>query len=306
MPFRHPATVRDLILQRVAAGEPLKWIAAEPGMPCPESVTGWARRDPAFAAAYERAKAQGAWRRTLMFDEAKARRLLARLAAGETIGRVLADPAMPSPRTYRYWRATYGEFAEAVGRLNAVKTAEKAARARRRTRAYDAGLADKILYRVGQGGRLRRVLSADPALPCLAVLARWRREQPQFDRDLRVCMTVAQLRRAGTRLYSAELVEEICGRIAEGATFRSLAADPAMPCLRTLCNWRRTKPAFAEAVASACRWRDDWWADQALDIASRATAATVDQARRRIGALRCKAARLRGMWAGEADDETAD
>jgi hypothetical protein len=299
MPHRpYPPHLRTIVLERVAAGEFIKEICGEPDMPCAESVTGWARREPEFGAALATAKARGAHRRRWAFDEARAGALLARLAAGESIGAVLADPAMPSPAVYRYWRATHGEFAEAVGRLNAVKAAEKAARMRRRRRGYDAALAATILARVWEGRPLRRVLAADPALPCLSVLARWRREVPEFDAALKGCLRKAGLRRAAGRLHSPELQEEICERIAEGATFRTLARDLAMPCAGTLSNWMRTKPGFFNAVAEACAWREQWWAEEAYGLAMTAGLG----ARRQIGQLRSKAGRLRGMWAAEEAD----
>jgi hypothetical protein len=294
----YPPHLRTVILDRVAAGEWLKDICAEPGMPCPESVTGWARREPDFRAALATAKARGAHRRTWAFDEPTAKALLARLAAGETIGAILSDPAMPSPAVYRYWRATDAAFAEAVGRLNAVKATEKAARMRRRRRDYDAMLAATILARVWEGRPLRRVLAADPALPCLSVLARWRRAVPEFDAALKDCLRKAGLRRAAGRLHSPELQEEICERIAEGATFRTLARDLAMPCAGTLSNWMRTKPGFLNAVAEACAWREQWWAEEAYGLAMTAGPG----ARRQIGQLRSKAGRLRGMWAVEDAD----
>ena len=39
-----------------------------------------------------------------------------------------------------------------------------------------------------------------------------------------------------------------------------------MPSATTLYKWVRTRPDFAAAIAGACRFRDDLYADQAFDL----------------------------------------
>jgi len=263
--------VRQQILDRLAAGERLKHICGEAEMPCQESVTGWMRRDPEFAAAVARARAQGEFRRRLMFDEGKAQALLARLAAGETIGSVLRDPAMPSARTFRYWRATYGAFAEDVHRLNQVKAQAKAERCRGRYRPFDPDVADRLYVRLWKGERQRAVLRSDKAFPSLAVLTRWRRENPEFDARMRFVLTGWKKKRGRERcLCTPELTATIVDRLRQGQSLRSLARQADMPSQGAMYNWVRTRPEFARAVAEACEDREDWYRDQMLDLVVRA------------------------------------
>lgn len=82
---------------------------------------GVARRDPEFAASYAVAKAQGAHRPVWRYDEAAAKAVVVRLAAGETIASALSHPGMPNYRVFTYWRRTQAEFQAEVARLNEVK-----------------------------------------------------------------------------------------------------------------------------------------------------------------------------------------
>ena len=263
--------VRTTILERLAAGERLKHICAEPGMPCHESVTGWMRKDAGFAAEVARARAQGEFRRRLVFDEAKAKALLARLAAGEAIASVLRDPAMPSAGTFRYWRATYGAFAEEVHRLNQVKTDAKRERLRGRYRPFDPEVAERLYVRLWKGDHLRAVLRSDKAFPSLAVLTRWRRENPEFDGRMRFVLTGWKKKRGRERcLCTPELTATIVDRLRQGESLRSLSQQADMPSQGAMYNWVRTRPEFARAVAAACEDREDWYRDQMLDLVIRA------------------------------------
>lgn len=290
----HPPHLRAVVLDRVAAGELLKDICAEPGMPSTGAVGFWARRDPDFAAALATAKARGAQRRRWAFREPTAKALLARLAAGARIDAILSDPAMPSRRVYDYWRATDAAFAEEVGRLNAVKAAEKVARCRRRLRPFDRALADRILARVAQGDALGRLLAADPALPSPSVLARWRGQCPEFDADLKRAINFARRRRLGDLRCTPELTDEIWARLLEGDSLAGVSLQPDMPCRATLYGWMRRRADFADAVADAWEAREDWLRDQALDTALRI--GPTPEGRRRVGSLTARADRLRARW----------
>jgi len=184
-PWRYHPGVRVEIVEGLKAGAWLKDVLRAEGMPDPASVNGWMRADPAFAAEVAQARQVGAYRRRLMFDEAKAAVFLARVRAGERIGQVLRDRAMPSPATYRYWLATNAPFAEAMHAVRQARAAERLERNRGRFRPYDAAIGERIYVRLWKGEKLRAILRSDKAFPSLAVLARWRRENPEFDRMLR-------------------------------------------------------------------------------------------------------------------------
>jgi len=268
----HPQA-RQQILDRVAAGEAMADICAEPGMPSHASLHAWTRADPNFAAALTNARLRGD--RSLAFDEAKARALLARLAAGEGIVSILRDPAMPSRRVYRHWRATQGEFAGEVWRLNRVTFAERARRGAARWRPFDQALADQIVVRVSRGETLEAMLNNGQGLPSRNVVFRWRKAEPQFDQALRIAVRVAGRRRGQDRRTCPDyLVEAICEGIAEGGTLNTLSALPDMPCKATLYAWMRTRPDFAEAVGRAKEERK----------ARRVVDAEYERLRRRLGA----------------------
>jgi transposase-like protein len=283
--YPHRGHLKAEIVARVAAGETVRGICEAAGMPTKASVQVWRRADPAFAAALAEARPRGAWRRELMFDEAVAAAFLARVAAGERVADLLARPGMPSQRAYRFWRRTDVGFQEALWRLRGHNYARRTGSGHGRWRGWDEAVADRITLAVMRGAVLRRFLASDPALPCLAVVERWRRETPEWDGALRLAMKAGRLARGravepvvgpdgrtarGARARcTPELVEEICDRIVEGGSLRSVAQDPDMPCARTLYAWVAKRPEFERQVLEACRWRDEWLNDQMLEICDR-------------------------------------
>lgn len=254
MPFAYPfrAHVKSDVLNRIRAGATLNEVCAEPGLPCAGTVRLWARQDAAFQAELAEARWVTDWRRRFCMDEAKAKAMLGRLAAGEKLGDVLRDPAMPSQRTYRHWMLTDIAFGGEARRIFAARYESRRGTQHPRYRPFDQAVADRIIREVGRGAVLRRLLSRDAAFPALAVLERWRAEQPEFDQGLKFAMRVGRLARGRV---PADLTEEICARLRRGASLRSLSKEPEMPCQRTLYEWVRKDPVFAQAVDEACKDR---------------------------------------------------
>jgi len=295
-PYAHDrSALKAEIVTRVAAGTPLCALGAESGMPCDTTVRNWRRSDAAFAADLGLALRQGAWRRRWMLDPAKAEAFLARYRTGEPIHRILADPAMPSRPVLDYWRATQALFAEEVHRLKGVHEPNRL-RGLRRVKTptpWDADVADRILVRLVRGEGLKAMLDTDPTLPGLGVVARWRREQPEFDAELRAAIRIGRRRHGPAAGRCARLTETIISRIAEGASLCSLGKEPDMPCRETLYRWVRERLDFAVEVAAACEAREEWLADQILAIAETATPGTVTATRQRMAPLNRQLARLR-------------
>lgn len=251
------------IARRVADGQSLTAVCNAPGMPSRSAVWKWTRVNPAFAEDLTRARrtAQG---RRVAFDEAVGAVFLARVAAGERIGDILADPAMPAPAVYRRWRAQQGHFAAELHRLQRIAAAERGARrAQAAARPFDREVADRIYVRVLRGRPLKATLRADPSLPSYQVVARWRREQPGFDRLIAFAVSrqrgLSQSARGGP--WPA-LSEAIATRVLRGDSLAAIARDRRMPSVHTLYAWKRTRPDFAEAIAAARDARLDWIADQ--------------------------------------------
>jgi hypothetical protein len=293
MPFSYAASrpqVRVEILRRIAGGERLKHICAEPGMPCQESVNGWMRRDRWFAERVRRARARADYRRRWRFDEAKAQAIVEALAAGRSIEEIVRGPGMPSYKVYMRWRGSQPEFAQAVERVIAARMA---GRGRKRFRPYDPAIGEEIYVRLWKGETLRALLRSERRFPSLMVFARWRRESREFDALMKVVIGGWRKKGRGPRLLTEDLQEEIVSRIVEGGSLRSISLDPAMPCQGTLSNWVRDRPAFAHAVAQACEEREHWYYDHVLEIAQAATPATVKAAEAAISPFKRQLARLR-------------
>lgn len=295
MPFAYPNQPRLKldILERIDAGEQLMTICADPALPCYGSVYAWTRADPAFAAALADARRRAGHVRRLAFDEAKARAIVARVAAGEKLVSVLRDPGMPTRRVCAYWRATQAHFQEELWRLHGLRRQEDARRLRARFRPFDQDLADRIMIRVARGEPLQRVLTSDPALPGRPVLTRWRRERPEYDRLLRLAIGMGRGRQgAARRRLTPELTEAILGGIVEGESLAGLGRRPDMPSAATLYGWVARDREFAREIAQACDHREDWYRDQLVEIADQAGSLGVAEARRRMAPLLRRLGRL--------------
>lgn len=122
-----PILARRLV-RRVADGESVAEVCADPDMPAAQTVSRWRRANPGFDRALSRAREMSdQWRRTSPDGEdvgfprpatpeaeVIAREVVSRLAAGELMIQICADPLMPSRSTMYRWRRTWPEFGEAV------------------------------------------------------------------------------------------------------------------------------------------------------------------------------------------------
>jgi len=67
--------------------------------------------------------------------------------------------------------------------------------------------------------------------------------------------------------YTEELADQICARIAEGESMRSIARDESMPAMSTLFLWLRTHTEFSEQYAKAKEESAAAWFEDIVDIA---------------------------------------
>jgi hypothetical protein len=264
-------------------------------MPCCESVTGWARREPeGFGAALRAAYAAAAYRRRHVCDPVKAREILRGLAEGRRLEEIVREAGMPSLRTFLAWKADHPWIAEAYGQVRAGREQVRRERARGRWRAFDPVVAERLYLRLWKGEGLRQVLRSDEAFPSLMVFARWREENAAFDSQMRFVLGGWRKKRARARaLCTPQMVEAITDAIVTGASLRSLGERPDMPSARAMYGWVRTKPEFAAAVARACEIREDWFHDQIFAMELTATPGTVREVRRMTAPLRKQVTRLR-------------
>jgi len=249
---RYDPRVKAQIIVRVAEGETVLAISGESGMPTESCVQRWRRRDGLFAAELAAAHRRGAWRRQRAFDEAKAAAFLARVRAGERIRDLLGRPGMPSQGAYAFWRRTNGAFQEALWRLRGARNQARSGRGNPRWRAWDAEVGDRVLVAVMKGAVLRRLRQSHPALPCARVVLRWRREQPEFDRTMRLAIRGgARVRNRTQGMCTPALIEAIGERIIDGASLSALGREAGMPSRPTLTAWMARRPDFAAEVRSA-------------------------------------------------------
>jgi len=227
------------------------------------------------------------------YDEAVAAAFLVRARAGEAINSLIGASGMPDRASYTYWKAMQAPFCEAVNQLVARRDQELGQRGRARFRAFDQGLADRILVRADAGVTLGAILAADPELPSAPVVRRWRRQQPLFGKMLGKALRVWRRRRRAVRNCTPAMRAAVVERIVMGGSFASIGRERGMPSRQTLRKWVRASPAFAAEVARACEDREDWYMDQIALLAEAATPGNLTAVRRRMGPLKRQLVRLR-------------
>jgi hypothetical protein len=127
-----------------------------------------------------RAVAGTASRPYVRFSAKVAREVCRRLAAGERQRDICLDPAMPALSTVYRWSRERAAFMRALVRARALG----ASVAGSRIYGFCPVSANEIVARVSEGEMLT-LICADPHLPSLRTVIRWREEYPEFADDLR-------------------------------------------------------------------------------------------------------------------------
>jgi hypothetical protein len=65
-------------------------------------------------------------------------------------------------------------------------------------------------------------------------------------------------------LYTPELAETICRRIAEGESLRAICRDPGMPTEGAVRAWARSNQGFGVQYRTARELQLDYWAEKNL------------------------------------------
>lgn len=68
-------------------------------------------------------------------------------------------------------------------------------------------------------------------------------------------------------IYTPELIDSICERVADGESMRKICRDEQMPAMTTIFRWLRENPEFREQYEAATDMRADSFAEDMLDIA---------------------------------------
>lgn len=72
-------------------------------------------------------------------------------------------------------------------------------------------------------------------------------------------------------LYTPELGDKICARLADGESLRTICKDPDMPCKSTVFTWLRTIPEFRANYGVAKVECADAYIEEIIDIADDGT-----------------------------------
>ncbi|MEW5687317.1 MAG: hypothetical protein AB1942_20575 [Pseudomonadota bacterium] len=297
------------ILARVEAGETVRAICAGPGMPCPRSVTNWARADAAgFGEALRAARGRALERRRDGYDEAVAQAVLARLRDGARVDDVWREPGMPGRRKWCRWVRSQAHIAEEYDGLMRQRAETRTPRMRRgRYRAFDPAVGERLVRRLSDGEPLRAVLRSDKAFPSLAVLARWRRENPDFGRRIGEVLQGWRRRRGRERTRcTPEVTAWVNLLLSKGHSLRGISRMPGAPSLKAFYNWVRDREGFASAVEWGCHHREGWFREQIIEAAHQAGAASVRELTRATAPWVRQETRLRktpGWKRRKAEDE---
>ena len=124
----------------------------------------------------ERAPARGYVR----FSATVARAVCARVAAGESLASICSEPGLPSAHSLRRWAREHPGFARIFDRARAL-----AARKPVSGQGYCAATANEVVARVSQGEMLTEI-AADPLMPSLRTIYRWKADHAEFAEDMRL------------------------------------------------------------------------------------------------------------------------
>lgn len=82
-------------------------------------------------------------------------------------------------------------------------------------------------------------------------------------------ITDRPLKRAGRKPweYDEEIAAEVCDRLSQGESLRSICEDPRLPSHQTIYKWAAVQPTFRTAYARAREAQMEGWADEIVEIA---------------------------------------
>ncbi|MBI1200308.1 MAG: hypothetical protein GC203_20810 [Phenylobacterium sp.] len=198
-----------------------------------------AQRRPAQA----RIRRLGGPANAVRFSAVVARRVCARLEAGETLRAICRDAAMPNRSSVQAWARTLPAFAEAMGR--ARRAAGWHGEGGRKPR-WCPHLAAEVCSRIADGQTMSAIC-ADPDMPSLSLVHKWRSARPEFAADL-------ELARQAQAERMCDLGWEIAQRITPKdayATHVKLSQLRWTAAALAPARFGRVRPLEAEAAGAA-------------------------------------------------------
>ena len=111
------------------------------------------------------------------------------------------------------------------------------------------------------------------------------------------------MKRDRPTLYSPELAEAICERVADGRTLEQSARHEGMPCRYTVWQWAKNKDDFSHMLQRAREWMAVSFVNEALEIADGTVGNSLEEiqaAKLRIDCRKwiaiLKVVELNGQW----------
>lgn len=191
----------EALLMAVRRGAAIREVLRRPEFPNRRRLKRWKSERPDFAEALQAASAVARkirLRKWAFYDETIADEIIARVAFGEFVADVEADPTLPSRPILARWRRMRPDFDKA---LRAAKLSGRHHRLHN-PRRLTGVLFDDILDRLASGACLRDV-ARDPKMPCYSTLMYWQARNPEFAR------MVAWARAMGRETRAADEVERV-------------------------------------------------------------------------------------------------
>jgi hypothetical protein len=167
--------IADHVLGGLRAGQPLRRICRDDGMPCYDTIMSWVHADRAgFAARYRQARAIGHGSPgPVRYTREIADRFLGEPMGGRMTVEICDDPGMPDRATINRWvTADLDSFG------TRYRSARDMVKLRRAEVPYSEEIADRILDGLMEG-KLQSEVCSGPDMPCIRSLQNWVKE----DRD---------------------------------------------------------------------------------------------------------------------------
>lgn len=189
----------EAFLMEVRRGHSILELVRRPEWPHRRRLKRWKAERPDFAAALRDASATARktrLRKWAFYNEDVADEIIRRVAFGEFVADVEADPSLPSRPILARWRRLRPDFDKAI------RVAKLSGRHHRRhnPRRLTGVLFDQILTRLTAGACLRDV-AREPGMPCYSTLMYWQARNREFAK------MVGWAREMGRETQAADAVE---------------------------------------------------------------------------------------------------
>lgn len=100
--------------------------------------------------------------------------------------------------------------------------------------------------------------------------------------------------------YNQDIAQEVCSRIVEGESLRSICRDPSMPGLKTIFDWFPKHPEFTQQYEKAMAQRADTCLEDMFEIADNATSENANVARLQVDVRKWAASKLKPKKYGDS------